>query len=72
MEGVESSFGKSFEIDGPAFYYTGRACSLRELGAFGPYGWPSATWYNPSQSPHPHKSPHLARMTPFYLLTRPE
>ena len=44
----------------------GRARSLRELGAFGPYGWPSATWDlplyvlttqdpsrdNPSWSPH--------------------
>ena len=57
----------------------GRARSLRELGAFGPYGWPSATWDLPSICPHhpgcfpwqPPWSPHSLMTTPHGPLTHP-
>ena len=57
----------------------GRARSLRELGAFGPYGWPSATWDLPlyvltTQDPsrdNPPWSPHSPVTTPHGPLTHP-
>ena len=57
----------------------GRARSLRELGAFGPYGWPSATWDLPlyvltTQDPfcdNPPLSPHSTVTTPHGPLTHP-
>ena len=47
------------------------ARSLRELGAFGPYGWPSATWDHHPGSINPPWSPLMLLTTPHDPLTHP-